>query len=253
MLSVIILGTGNVATHLISAFSKAKNVELKQVYGRNESALKSIDNRISTTSTLCNLATADVYIIAISDDAISEFSSQLPLKNKIVVHTSGSISLQSLQNLGNKGVFYPLQTFSKNHKVNFNEIPICIEAENRNDFSLLKKLANSISDKVYPIDSSQRKYLHVSAVFTNNFVNQLYKIGNDICNQNDIPFEVLQPLILESAKKIATNNPTDIQTGPAYRDDQKTISNHLELLSGDEKKIYKLLTESIQKTHGKKL
>ena len=253
MISVILLGTGNVATHLISAFSKAKKVELKQVYGRKKSSLKQIDKNINTTTNLADLEDADVYIIAISDDIIAKFSSQLQLKNKLVVHTSGSVSLQSLQCSANKGVFYPLQTFSKKHKVNFNEVPICIEAENKKDLSLLKKLASSISDKVYPIDSEQRKYLHISAVFTNNFVNKLYSIGYDICSQNKIPFEVLQPLILESAKKIAVNSPADIQTGPAYRNDTKIISNHLKLLSGNEKKIYKLLTESIQKTHGKKL
>ena len=253
MTSVIILGTGNVATHLISAFSKAKNVELKQVYGRKRSSLKQIDENINSTTNLNDLEDAEVYIIAISDDVISAFSSQLQLKNKLVVHTSGSVPLQSLQNIGNKGVFYPLQTFSKKHKVNFSEIPICIEAGNKNDLYLLEKLASSISNKVYPIDSEQRKYLHVSAVFTNNFVNHLYKIGNDICNQKKIPFKILHPLILESAKKITTNNPVKIQTGPAYRNDQKTILNHLKLLSDDEKKIYKLLTKSIQNTHGKKL
>jgi len=252
MLSVIILGSGNLATHLIDAFSKAINIELIQVYARRENA-QGLDQSIETTTDLKKLKDADVYIIAISDDAISEFSLQFPLKDKLVVHTSGSVALTTLQNSGNKGVFYPLQTFSKKHKVNFNEIPICIEAESKKDITLLQELANSISDKVYSISSEQRKCLHLSAVFTNNFVNHIYKIGYDICNKNNIPFEVLQPLILESAKKIATYNPADIQTGPAYRNDKKTISNHLELLSNDEKKIYKLLTESIQKTHGKKL
>lgn len=249
MIKVVLLGLGNVGMQLAQAFSNTKSIELVQVYNRSPIELKSI----TTTTLIHNIKEADIYIIAISDDAISEFSAQLQLKNKLVVHTSGSVSLQSLQCSANKGVFYPLQTFSKKHKVDFNEIPICIEAENKKDLALLKRLASSISDKVYQIDSEQRKYLHVSAVFTNNFVNQLYKIGYDICNQNKIPFEVLQPLIIESAKKIAMNNPANIQTGPAYRNDQKTISNHLELLAGDEKKIYKLLTESIQNTHGEKL
>ncbi len=253
MISAIILGNGNLASHLISSFSKSKNIELTQVYGRKRSSLKNIDNHIETTSNLENLKEADVYIIAISDDAISEFSSQLDLQNKLVVHTSGGTSMSNLKNKGNRGVFYPLQTFSTKDKVNFKEIPICIEAENKKDLSLLNKLAHSISDKVYTINSEQRKYLHIAAVFTNNFVNHFYKIGSDICFEHDIPFDILQPLILESAKKITQHNPATIQTGPAHRNDKETIANHLNLLSGDEKKIYKLLTESIQKTYGKKL
>ncbi len=157
MISVIVLGTGNVGTHLITTFLSAKNVELIQVYSRKKYSLKPFENRVATTASLENLMDADVYIIAISDDAISEFSSQLNFINKLIVHTSGSASINALKNKGDKGVFYPLQTFSKKNNVDFSSIPICIETEKKNNVQLLKDLANSISDNVYLIDSEQRK------------------------------------------------------------------------------------------------
>jgi len=253
MISVIVLGTGNVGTHLINAFLDAKKVTLLQVYGRKKLSLKFIEDKVATTTDLNELKEADVYIIAISDNAISEFSSKLNLKNKLIVHTSGSVSINALKNKGNRGVFYPLQTFSKQNNIDFSTIPICVEAEKNDDLIVLEKLASSISNNVFIIDSEQRKQLHIAAVFMNNFVNHLYKIGLDICEEHTIPFETLYPLINETAKKVATNHPKTIQTGPAHRNDTKTINDHLKLLSGEKKKIYQLLTESIQKTYGKKL
>ncbi len=253
MISVSVLGTGNVGTHLINAFLHAKNVELIQVYSRKKASLKFIKDRVSTTTSLDNLKEADIYIMAISDNAIPEFSSQLNFKNKLVVHTSGGVSINALKATGNKGVFYPLQTFSKQNNIDFSTIPICVETEKKEDLIILEKLASSISDNVFIIDSEQRKQLHIAAVFMNNFVNHLYKIGLDICEKHNIPFQTLYPLILETAQKVATNHPKTIQTGPAHRNDTKTIEAHLKLLSGEQKKIYKLITESIQKTYGKKL
>lgn len=253
MISVIVLGTGNVGTHLIKTFLNTKNVKLVQVFSRNKYSLNPFKNSTSTTTSIESLKKADVYLIAISDNAISKFSSQLEGKNKLVVHTSGSVSLDALKNNGGKGVFYPLQTFSKKHDVDFNSIPICIETEKKDDLQLLEKLAKSISDKVYVVDSKQRKQLHIAAVYANNFVNHLYKIGYDICNEHDIPFEILHPLILETAQKVAINRPIEVQTGPAHRNDTKTINAHLKLLTGEQKEIYQLLTKSIQKSYAKKL
>ena len=253
MISVIVLGTGNVGTHLIKTFLNTQNVVLAQVFSRKKSSLIPFKNKVATTISIRDLKEADVYIIAISDDAIPEFSSQLHYKNKLIVHTSGSASINALKNKGDKGVFYPLQTFSKKYDVDFSSIPICIETEKENNIQLLKKLAKSISNNVYLIDSEQRKRLHVAAVYSNNFVNHLCKISHDICKEHLIPFEILHPLIIETAQKITSNNPMDIQTGPAHRNDTKTINTHLELLSGEQKKIYQLLTESIQKTYGEKL
>jgi predicted short-subunit dehydrogenase-like oxidoreductase (DUF2520 family) len=253
MISVIVLGTGNVGTHLITTFLKTNKVTLLQVYSRKKQSLIPFEKNVDTTDCIQHLKEADVYIIAIADDAIADFSSQLKFKDKLVVHTSGSASINALKNNGHKGVFYPLQTFSKKQPVDFKNIPICLETERKGDMLLLKKLANSISERVYTIDSHQRKRLHVAAVFSNNFVNFMYKLANDICDEYHIPFEILQPLILETAQKISTHHPVAIQTGPARRNDTKTINAHLQLLSGQPKEIYQLITQSILKTYGKKL
>ena len=170
----------------------------------------------------------------------------------MVVHTSGSSALAVLDNKNRKGVFYPLQTFTKGKKVDFTPIPICLETENEQDYQLLENLGNCISKKVFQINSEQRKSLHVAAVFVCNFVNHLYQIGNEICEANQIPFEVLHPLIQETAQKILELTPKEAQTGPALRNDTKTIQKHLDFLSDENyTTIYKLLTQSIQ--NGNKL
>jgi predicted short-subunit dehydrogenase-like oxidoreductase (DUF2520 family) len=253
MISVIVLGTGNVGMHLINAFLANSAVDLIQVFSRRKSSLKFIENKVNTTTSVSSLKSADIYIIAISDDAIPEFSSQLNLKNKLVVHTSGGSSIKVLKTNGNKGVFYPLQTFSKKQNIDFKTIPICIETERDEDLLILEKLASIISNNVFIIDSEQRKYLHIAAVFTNNFVNHLYKIGFDICKENNIPYEALYPLIQETAQKIMLTKPDNVQTGPALRNDKIIIEKHLNLLSGEKNRIYQLLTKSIQATYGEKL
>jgi predicted short-subunit dehydrogenase-like oxidoreductase (DUF2520 family) len=195
---------------------------------------------------------ADVYIIAVSDDAIAEVAAQLPFNNRLVVHTSGSSDISVLQDNNKKGVFYPLQTFTKGKAIDFAEIPICIEVQHEEDYQLLEKLGHSISQKVVSITSEQRKSLHVAAVFVCNFVNHMYHMGHEICEKNDIPFEVLHPLIQETAHKIMTLSPEEAQTGPAVRHDSKTIEKHLDFIENTEyKTIYQLLTQSIQ--HVKKL
>jgi predicted short-subunit dehydrogenase-like oxidoreductase (DUF2520 family) len=137
--------------------------------------------------------------------------------------------------------------------VNFKTIPLCLETENEKDAPTLKLIANAISDAVYDINSEQRKALHVAAVFVNNFVNYLYQMGNEICDANAIPFEILKPLIQETANKIATLSPKNAQTGPAKRNDLKTIAAHEEFLKDENQAaIYKLLTQSLQ-NNGKKL
>ncbi|UAM99278.1 DUF2520 domain-containing protein [Polaribacter litorisediminis] len=228
MISIVIVGKGNVATHLYHAFFKVDAFIVTQINSR----------------TLENIPKADITIIAVSDDVIAEVSSKI--KNDFVVHTSGSVAMNSLKNKQRKGVFYMLQTFSKDKIVDFSKVPFCLEAENKQDYQLLEKLANSIGKKIYSINSMQRKKLHVAAVFVNNFTNHLYKIGNDICKKNNISFDILKPLIQETALKIEQLSPEKAQTGPAIRNDKRTIKNHLNLLDKNQQKIYKILTKSIQ-------
>ncbi|MDY0781494.1 Rossmann-like and DUF2520 domain-containing protein [Tenacibaculum sp. IB213877] len=246
MISVAIIGSGNVAHHLTKAFFKAKEVNVVQVYARHLANIEHLQKKTAVIDDLKKLRPVDVVIIAVSDNAIATVSSKIHLPGSLVVHTSGSIDMKELKNNGSKGVFYPLQSFSKDKEVNFKEIPFCLEAENKKDLKVLEQLASTIGRKIYPITSKQRQQLHVAAVFVNNFVNHLYKIGNDICDAYQVPFEILQPLIQETALKIEKLPPAQAQTGPAKRNDTKTIKNHLDLLKKEQQEIYKLLTKSIQ-------
>ncbi|RVT74921.1 DUF2520 domain-containing protein [Flavobacterium sufflavum] len=257
MIKVSIIGSGNVAQHLITTFQNLEKsgseIELAQVFSRKQEALTHLLSPEQIITDYNNLQEADLYIIAVSDDAIDSVASQLPFKNRLVVHTSGSMPLTALHDNNRKGVFYPLQTFTKGKAVNFKNIPICLEAENPTDYQLLDKVAKSISDKVHAINSEQRKALHVAAVFVNNFANHLYSIGNNICQENRIPFDILKPLIQETVEKIMTLSPYEAQTGPAIRKDQKTIAAHEAFLTNENQlTIYKILTQSIQ-DNGKKL
>lgn len=247
MIKVVILGSGNVAQHLIKVFLQTEEVSLVQVFARQPNQLTHLLPTAKIVSDYQKIIEADVYIISVSDNAIAEVSFQLPFENRLVVHTSGSSDLSVLNNKNRKGVFYPLQTFTKGKKVDFTPIPICLEAENEQDYQLLEQLGNSISKKVFNINSEQRKSLHVAAVFVCNFVNHLYQIGNKICEANQIPFEVLHPLIQETAQKILELTPKEAQTGPALRNDTQTIEKHLDFLFNENyKTIYQLLTQSIQ-------
>ena len=257
MVKVVIIGSGNVAQHLIAAFQNTQilgsEVELIQVYSRQKASVSHLVDLEQITNDLDTLAEADLYIIAVSDDAIGAISSQLPFKNRLVVHTSGSVPLHALDEDNRKGVFYPLQTFTKNKAVDFKIIPICLESENATDYQLLDKVAKSISEKVFAINSEQRKALHVAAVFVNNFTNHLYQIGQEICQEHQVPFEILKPLIAETANKIMVLSPEEAQTGPAKRNDTATIEAHEAFLSqANHLNIYKTLTQSILE-NGKKL
>ena len=250
MISVVILGSGNVATHLINVFLKVDSICLKQVYARNLNDFGILKKNILSTNNLALLEKADITIIAVSDDAIAPLSSMI--KNSFVVHTSGSLDMNALKNKGRKGVFYPLQSFSKEKKIDFKSIPFCIEAENKDDLSKLKILASLLKAQAYFLNSKQRKKIHIAAVFVNNFTNHMYTIAYGICKEHDIPFNILHPLIIETSNKIKNLAPKDAQTGPAKRNDKETIQNHLNLLTDAQQEIYLKITQSIQE-YGKKL
>ncbi|CAM3858478.1 MULTISPECIES: Rossmann-like and DUF2520 domain-containing protein [Flavobacterium] len=247
MIKVVIIGSGNVAQHLLKVMLNTEEVTIVQVFARSKESISHLIVENQITSTYNDIKEADVYIISVSDNAIAEVASNLPFKNRLVVHTSGTSELSVLDNKNRKGVFYPLQTFSRSKAVDFSTIPICLETENERDYAILKALADLISKKAYAISSEQRKSLHVAAVFVCNFVNHLYQIGNEICNENKVPFEILQPLIIETANKITQLSPKEAQTGPALRNDTKTIEKHMDFLQeSNYKELYKLLTQSIQ-------
>lgn len=254
MLDVVILGFGNIGSNLCNALDNSSQTSVIQVFNRNVIELPNNLKSIPFTSNISEIKEADVYIIAIPDDAITDFSATLPFNDKLVVHTSGSVPMQALDGKNKKGVFYPLQTFTKNNLVDFSEIPICIEAEEETDLKLLRTLGESISKNVTEVSSEDRKTLHLAAVFVNNFVNHMYHISEDILKVSNLDFELLKPLIAETANKIKGLTPTQAQTGPAKRNDLKTIENHLHLLKDSPyTDVYQYLTEAIQNTYGKKL
>jgi predicted short-subunit dehydrogenase-like oxidoreductase (DUF2520 family) len=253
MIQVSVIGSGNVAYHLLKAFGTTSEVEVVQVFTRNIQSLKTDSEKVEIINDWSKLKRVDLIVIAVSDNAIETVSQQIPLKNQLVVHTSGSVELSALDVKNRRGVFYPLQTFSKSKAIEYSTIPICIEAENLDDYKTLELVAQSVSNYCYNVNSEQRKALHISAVFVCNFTNHLYQIGHEICEANGLPFDILKPLILETAQKILTLTPAEAQTGPAKRQDTQTINKHLAFLTEEnQQEIYKLLTKSII-DHGKKL
>ncbi len=246
MITVVIIGFGNVGQHLFRAFRKSKEVKVLQVC--SPSLEEGYKGKTQFIKKLSEVTMADIYLFAVSDDLISKLSHDLPVEHKLVVHTSGTVSMEALNGKNRKGVFYPLQSFSTDAKIDFKKLPICVEAENPEDSDLLTKLSKAISKKVVVMSSQDRKRMHMAAVWVNNFSNHMYHLASDYLTEHDLDFDLLKPLILETAKKIQILNPKDAQTGPAKRKDKNTIAAHLAMLEDPkEKEIYKLLTESIQK------
>lgn len=253
MISIVLFGTGNLATHLFIALAKSEKFKVVQVYNHRPESLEFFKEKTKTTTSLAEVVPADIYLIALKDDVIQEIAPKVIHKKALVLHTSGAIPMSVLSKFERFGVLYPLQTFSKNKPVDFKNIPMCIEANKEAELQILEQLSLEITTKVYKISSEQRKVLHVAAVFVSNFVNYLYTEGQEICIRNKIPFEILHPLILETASKIIDLSPKEAQTGPAKRNDLAVINSHLELLNEEQKKIYQILTQSIQNLHGKEL
>ncbi len=240
------IGAGNLATHLCRALINSGH-EIIQIYSRSVKSASTLAKKINVpyTNDTKTIKSSDLAIIAVNDDSIKDIEKHICFPK---VHTSGTKPLSCLKGK-NIGVFYPLQTFNKNIDVNFKSIPVCVESSNSDLLQTLKILAVSISDKVVELNSEQRKNLHLAAVISCNFSNVLYRFSEEICQKEGIPFDMLQPLILETAQKIKHTTPLQSQTGPAKRGDFETIAKHLMLLENDheKKEIYQLLTASIKK------
>jgi len=249
---IVLLGSGNVAEHLLRAFNKSVNSEVIQLYSRNIETGKELSKKcnVDYTNNLKNLKDADLYLISINDSAISKFSKSLPFENRLVAHTSGATDINTIDYKNRPSVFYPLQSFTKGKKIDFSNIPICLEAKSTTDYNKLFNIAESISNTVRRVSSEERKYLHVSAVFVNNFTNHLFHIGKEIADFHSVDFNLLKPLIKETVDKLQQKSPKDAQTGPAIRGDQSTMNKHLNMIPKEKyKDIYKLITESIFDTY----
>jgi predicted short-subunit dehydrogenase-like oxidoreductase (DUF2520 family) len=249
MFKIVILGTGNVATHMFNALQATKDCSVIQMYNHSEKSLEAFSKLTATTSELSQLKSADLYLLCLKDDVIEKIANQIQTKQGIIAHTSGS---QSILKSPNSAVFYPLQTFSKGSELDYSKIPFCLEANSEENLNLLKIIANQISNQVFEISSTQRQTLHLAAVFVCNFTNHLYSIGEHICKKDGMPFDILKALIQETSDKVQLNSPSEVQTGPAIRKDSSTIERHLSQLEHqNQKDIYQLITESIIEKHDK--
>ncbi|QIL40972.1 DUF2520 domain-containing protein [Pedobacter sp. HDW13] len=250
-MKIVLLGSGNVATHLAKAL-KAKGEDVVQVYSPNLVNAKLLADNVAAEAVSDLSAVkvdADLYIISVKDDAIESIAEGLKAVSGLVVHTSGTTDIKVLSSqVKHAGVFYPLQTFSKRKDVSFDRIPLCIEATGAVELDVLKQLASKLSQQVYELDGDKRKILHLAAVFACNFPNHLYALANRVLQQNDLDFEIIRPLIAETADKVMTNLPENVQTGPAVRDDETTINKHLSMLNDMPglQEIYQTLSDSIK-------
>ncbi|NER15591.1 Rossmann-like and DUF2520 domain-containing protein [Spongiivirga citrea] len=254
MIRVVLIGYGNVGFHLYHAIKPLNDVEIVQIYNRKSSFPKNLPKTTPIANSFDKLEDADVYIMTVSDDAIISVSQKIQLKSKLVVHTSGNTSMHAIDKKHRRGVFYPLQTFSIQRQINFSEVPICIETENKEDEQLLQQLAEHLGCTTHKLSTDQRRSLHLAAVFVNNFTNHLYRIGHELCESNRVPFDILKPLIKETASKLDDLTPFMAQTGPAKRGDSKTVNKHLELLENEkQKEVYTTFSQLIANLYGKEL
>jgi len=246
-IAVTIIGSGNVAYQLAPALKNC-GYFIENIVARNTKTGKALAKKVGAkyTNSISEIKDAGIVIIAVKDDAIADVVKQLPpLKKAMVIHTSGATDIDVLSKFKHSGVLWQVQTIQARSKVDFKKVPLIIEANNSVSKKQLKQLANSLSNLVYELNSEQRRVLHLGAVFVNNFPNHLYVLVEELLKKHKLPFEIYAPLILSTAQN-GIDNPRQAQTGPANRNDKKTMSNHLALLDDKTmKKIYKLLSESI--------
>ncbi len=250
-MNIVLLGSGNVAMHFGGALLKAGH-RVVQVYSRTEAHAESLAHRLGAEAIHDLTAVyvgADVYVIAVKDDAIAQVVAQLPASLQgIVTHTAGSVDIGILAaHAANYGVLYPLQTFSRTKGVDFSVIPIALEASDEETYHRLARLAGSLSNSIFNCDSKQRLSLHVAVVFACNFTNHFYAVAADILNRHGLDFDLIRPLILETAEKVMHHQPKDVQTGPAVRNDIGTMQKHLKLLEDnpDLKDTYERMSRRI--------
>ena len=249
-MEIVIIGTGNTA-NILGHKLKAAGHDIVQIYGRNEYEASELAYELDTESTnywsVVN-RNADLYIIAVSDIAIEEIIRELNFPDKTIVHTAASVSKDVLSNSANHyGVLYPLQSLIKDSG-RLPEVPIIIDASDEATFKELDALAHTISAHVTTGNDEERLKLHLAAVFCNNFVNHLYVLMEEYCRREGISFNMLKPLIKETAVRIETVAPADAQTGPAIRNDINTIQKHQQMLEAypELKEMYALFTNSIR-------
>ena len=252
-MKIIFIGAGNVATHMATQLYSS-GCTITQIYSRTIESAKQLADKVDAeyTNDLKNiLDTADYYIFSIKDSILEEVISNITHKKGIWIHTAGSMPIGVFSNkVENYGVIYPLQTFSKQVKVEWDNIPLFIEYLNDKSQLKIQELAKRLSSNIYPLTTEQRRYVHASGVFACNFVNQMYELANQMVKKAGLPFEILLPLIDETSKKVHKTSPLEAQTGPAIRFDKNVMDKHLELIESKEvKELYRLISKSINDSH----
>ena len=252
MSSLYLIGTGNVAHHLATALSET-GIQINGVYGRTIAKARALSEKIrsSAMDDLRQIPSDALCLVAVTDDALESVSAGLPTQR--FAHTSGASAI--IHRDAPSGVFYPLQTFTIGNKVNFDSIPILLEASDETFYQELQHIAQNLSGQVLKMSSEKRSKLHIAAVLASNFTNHLYHLSEKWLNEADLPNNLLHPLIDETIRKMKEMGAYISQTGPAVRGDLKTISRHLDEIGADEelKQIYETLTKHIAKEHGTKL
>lgn len=242
------------ATHLAKGFYRA-GIDILQIFNRHLDKARKLADQVDAQATddFNNIKkNADVYILAVQDDAIQNLVQELSLSQGILVHTSGSVPLDQLEPAAPEvGVFYPLQTFRADQKVDLTQVPICLEASSSAAYQKLEALASTISKQIHHINSEQRKTIHIAAVFLNNFTNHMLACAEELLTEHNMDFDLLRPLLEETWQKVRDHKPSDVQTGPAIRNDRQVITEHLERLKNEPElqAVYRVLTESIQRKY----
>ncbi len=248
MKKIVLIGSGNVATHFGIAL-KEKGFNILQVWSYNTKNAKVLADKLKCeyTSKIENILAADLYILSIKDDSIINIIKKL--SDIPIIHTSGSTSIDVFKNKFSKyGVIYPLQKFKKNIKINLTEIPLLIEANNHKFEKDLIYVASKLSKNTLTVSSKIRKQLHIAAVFASNFTNYMLTISEKILESQNLDFKLLLPLVNETINNLNSNSPSELQTGPAIRNEEKIIKMHLENLKDEQdKEIYSLISNAIKK------
>ena len=249
MNKILIIGAGNVATNVGLGLKQA-GYEIAGCYSRSIESARLLAKKLETVvlEDLQELPAHDLILICISDTSISSVITRLPTDSNIG-YTSGTVSLDELPNSHKIGVFYPLQTFTQNKRIDLKTVPFFVESKDENLEKELLTLARHIGLRAEITSSEQRKQLHIAAVFINNFTNHLCYLAKQHIEKHDLSWENLLPLLSETFTKLNTENPNNTQTGPARRNDLNVIDTHLSELSGNEKEIYKAITNSILHTY----
>ena len=246
---VVVIGSGNVAESLAQAVAEAEGLELVQIFARNEGRGRKVAELAQTEWSGSELKEADLYLISVSDNAVAEVAKSLPIPDgAVVAHTAGCCTLDSLAPHTHRAVFYPFQTFTAGRKVDFAKGYIFLEGATDHALKTVNEVAHALTENVLPADTARRAVIHLSGVFACNFANAMYANAAEVLAQEGLPFDIVAPVIEETAKKvIESKNPAHSQTGPARRGDTQTLERHRKMLADEAQKreIYDKISEDI--------